>query len=100
MRKKILFVMLASASTLAFGETVSPYGIINKVRVVSSIHPEKSQYESVFTLAPEQPHCNWIKLAPESEAYISTVLFAKAQKANVRVWYDSVTCKTITIEID
>lgn len=100
MKNILVFLISVFVSNSVFGGTVSPYGIINKVRVVSSSHPTQSEYEAVFTLTPAQPHCTWIKLAPDSDAYISMVLFAKAQKTNVQVWYDSVSCQTITIEID
>ncbi|WP_370979722.1 hypothetical protein [Agaribacterium sp. ZY112] len=93
----VLFLVFFASFSVA--ETISKAGKVNKIRSVSSSHPSVDQYVSVFTLIPTQTSCKWIKLAPNSDAYLSTLLFAKAQNLDVLVWYDDESCQTITIEV-
>jgi len=97
--KKIIASSLMLVSAVSNAGTIDEDGAVNKLRVVSSAHQSASEYTAVFTLNPAQSTCTWVKVAPGSEAYISTLLFAKAQNMNVTVWYDDVSCQTITIEV-
>lgn len=99
MRLSTIILIAGAISCSASAETVNVSGSIDKLRLASSVHPNLAENEAVFTLSPMQPHCTWIKVAPESNSYISALLMGKAQEKSVTVWYDDSTCQTITIEL-